>query len=100
VNLRDGSIAGAEALVRWELTDRGIVLPSEFIPLAEESNLILQIGEWVLDRVCADYQNWIRTPARPGRVSVNLSLRQLKQRDHQPRPGDLCQTRRDGTPWN
>ncbi|MEO7386242.1 MAG: EAL domain-containing protein, partial [Gammaproteobacteria bacterium] len=81
VNLRDGSIVGAEALVRWELTDRGIVLPSEFIPLAEESNLILQIGEWVLDRVCADYQSWALTPARPGQVSVNLSLRQLKQRD-------------------
>ena len=81
VDLRDGSIAGAEALVRWELTDRGIVLPSEFIPLAEESNLILQIGEWVLDRVCTDYQSWALTPARPGRVSVNLSLRQLKQRD-------------------
>ncbi|MBL8201308.1 MAG: EAL domain-containing protein [Chromatiales bacterium] len=81
VDLRDGKIAGAEALVRWELTDRGIVLPSEFIPLAEESNLILQIGEWVLDRVCTDYQKWALTPARPGRVSVNLSLRQLKQRD-------------------
>jgi EAL domain-containing protein (putative c-di-GMP-specific phosphodiesterase class I) len=81
INLRDGSIAGAEALVRWELTDRGIVLPSEFIPLAEESNLILQIGEWVLDRVCADYKNWQHTPVNPGRVAVNLSLRQLKQRN-------------------
>jgi diguanylate cyclase (GGDEF)-like protein/PAS domain S-box-containing protein len=81
VSLQDGSIVGAEALVRWELTDRGIVLPSEFIPLAEESNLILQIGEWVLDRVCTDYRNWQRTPVDPGRVSVNLSLRQLKQRN-------------------
>ena len=81
VDLRDGSIVGAEALVRWELTDRGIVLPAEFIPLAEESNLILQIGEWVLDRVCTDYKNWQDTPAHPGRVAVNLSLRQLKQRN-------------------
>lgn len=80
VSLLDGSIIGAEALVRWELTDRGIVLPSEFIPLAEESNLILQIGEWVLDRVCTDYRIWQRT-ANPGRVAVNLSLRQLKQRN-------------------
>jgi diguanylate cyclase (GGDEF)-like protein/PAS domain S-box-containing protein len=80
VDLRDGSIAGAEALVRWELTDRGIVLPAEFIPLAEESNMILQIGEWVLDRVCSDYQSWQLTPVNPGRVAVNLSLRQLKQR--------------------
>jgi diguanylate cyclase (GGDEF)-like protein/PAS domain S-box-containing protein len=81
IDLRDGSIAGAEALVRWELTDRGIVLPSEFIPLAEESNMILQIGEWVLDRVCSDYRSWHKTPVNPGRVAVNLSLRQLKQRN-------------------
>jgi diguanylate cyclase (GGDEF)-like protein/PAS domain S-box-containing protein len=81
VSLRDGTIVGAEALVRWELTDRGIVLPAEFIPLAEESNLILQIGEWVLDRVCRDYKSWQLTPMKPGRVSVNLSLRQLKQRN-------------------
>lgn len=81
VNLRDGSIAGAEALVRWETHDRGLVLPSEFIPLAEESNLILEIGEWVLDRVCLDYQNWQQNRVAPGRISVNLSLRQLKQRD-------------------
>jgi diguanylate cyclase (GGDEF)-like protein/PAS domain S-box-containing protein len=81
VDLRDGLIVGAEALVRWELTDRGIVLPAEFIPLAEESNLILQIGEWVLDRVCTDYRNWQDTPSHPGRVAVNLSLRQLKQRN-------------------
>lgn len=81
IDLRDGSIAGAEALVRWELTDRGIVLPSEFIPLAEESNLILQIGEWVLNQVCADLERWKGTGMHPGRVSVNLSLRQLKQRN-------------------
>ncbi|MDP2324532.1 MAG: diguanylate cyclase, partial [Gammaproteobacteria bacterium] len=81
VSLLDGSIVGAEALVRWELTDRGIVLPSEFIPLAEESNLILEIGEWVLDRVCTDFRKWQKTAVDPGRVSVNLSLRQLKQRN-------------------
>jgi diguanylate cyclase (GGDEF)-like protein/PAS domain S-box-containing protein len=81
VDLRDGSIAGAEALVRWELTDRGLVLPAEFIPLAEESNLILELGEWVLDRVCRDYRRLRDSNIDPGRISVNLSLRQLKQRD-------------------
>lgn len=81
ISLLDGSIVGAEALVRWELTDRGIVLPAEFIPLAEESNLILQIGEWVLDRVCTDYKKWQDGQLHPGRVAVNLSLRQLKQRN-------------------
>jgi diguanylate cyclase (GGDEF)-like protein/PAS domain S-box-containing protein len=81
VDLRDGSLVGAEALVRWELEDRGMVLPSEFIPLAEESNLILELGEWVLDRVCTDLHNWHLPDGSPLRVSVNLSLRQLKQRN-------------------
>ncbi len=78
-DLRSGAVVGAEALVRWELPERGIVLPSEFIPLAEETNLILEIGEWVLDRVCADYKLWQKHIAIPGRISVNLSLKQLRQ---------------------
>jgi EAL domain-containing protein (putative c-di-GMP-specific phosphodiesterase class I) len=72
-------MVGAEALVRWELPERGIILPSDFIPLAEETNLIIDIGEWVLDRVCEDFRIWQRTVASPGRVSVNLSLKQLRQ---------------------
>ena len=78
-NLRTGEMVGAEALVRWELPERGIILPSDFIPLAEETNLIIDIGEWVLDRVCEDFRIWQRTVASPGRVSVNLSLKQLRQ---------------------
>ena len=76
-----GQIVGAEALVRWQLPDRGIILPADFIPLAEENDLIVQIGEWVLDRVCEDFRYWQRSVSTPGRVSVNLSLRQLRQRD-------------------
>jgi diguanylate cyclase (GGDEF)-like protein/PAS domain S-box-containing protein len=79
VELKSGRIAGAEALVRWELSERGIVLPAEFIPLAEQSNLILDIGEWVLDRVCQDFRTWQTRKLFPGRVSVNLSLKQLRQ---------------------
>jgi diguanylate cyclase (GGDEF)-like protein/PAS domain S-box-containing protein len=90
IDLRDGSIAGAEALVRWELTDRGLVLPSEFIPLAEESNLILELGEWVLDRVCRDYRHFRESAINPGRISVNLSLRQLKQREFISRVNAIC----------
>jgi EAL domain-containing protein (putative c-di-GMP-specific phosphodiesterase class I) len=78
-SLKTGRIEGAEALVRWDLPDRGLVFPSDFIPLAEETNLILQIGDWVLNRVCEDYRNWQRTLASPGRVSLNLSLKQLQQ---------------------
>jgi diguanylate cyclase (GGDEF)-like protein/PAS domain S-box-containing protein len=79
VDLRTGRVAGAEALVRWEMSERGIVLPSEFIPLAEESNLILDIGEWVLDRVCRDFSTWQTQMLFPGKVSLNLSLKQLRQ---------------------
>jgi diguanylate cyclase (GGDEF)-like protein len=77
--LSDGRLAGVEALIRWDLPERGIVLPSDFIPIAEESNLILQLGEWVLDRVCSDFKEWQRAMPSPCRVSLNLSLRQLLQ---------------------
>ena len=78
-NIVTGEIFGAEALVRWELPDRGMILPADFIPIAEETNLIIEIGEWVLDKVCEDFRIWQRSVADPGRVSVNLSLKQLKQ---------------------
>ena len=78
-NLQTGAVFGAEALVRWELPERGIILPSDFIPIAEETNLIIEIGEWVLDRVCEDFRYWQRSVASAGRVSVNLSLKQLRQ---------------------
>jgi diguanylate cyclase (GGDEF)-like protein/PAS domain S-box-containing protein len=79
VDLRDGQIVGAEALLRWRLPGHGDIPPSQFIPLAEETNLILGIGEWVLNRVCADYRRWTERIKRPGRVSINLSLKQLRQ---------------------
>ena len=78
-NLETGEVFGAEALVRWELPDRGLILPSDFIPIAEETNLIIEIGEWVLDKVCEDFRFWQRSVGSPGRVSVNLSLKQLRQ---------------------
>ncbi|WP_168160103.1 putative bifunctional diguanylate cyclase/phosphodiesterase [Steroidobacter denitrificans] len=79
VDLRDGRIVGAEALLRWRLPGHGDIPPSQFIPLAEETNLILGIGEWVLNRVCADYRRWTERVPNPGRVSINLSLKQLRQ---------------------
>ncbi|MEJ2127382.1 MAG: EAL domain-containing protein [Woeseiaceae bacterium] len=78
-NLETGEVFGAEALVRWELPDRGLILPSDFIPIAEETPLIIEIGEWVLDKVCEDFRLWQRSASSPGRVSVNLSLKQLRQ---------------------
>jgi diguanylate cyclase (GGDEF)-like protein/PAS domain S-box-containing protein len=79
VDLRDGRVVGAEALLRWRLPGHGDISPSHFIPLAEETSLILDIGEWVLDRVCSDYREWQKTVPEPGRIAINLSLRQLKQ---------------------
>ncbi len=79
VDLRDGRVVGAEALLRWRLPGHGDISPSHFIPLAEETSLITDIGEWVLNRVCSDYQEWQKTVSQPGRIAINLSLRQLKQ---------------------
>ena len=80
-NLKSGEVFGAEALVRWESPDRGMILPADFIPIAEENNLIVELGEWVLDKVCEDFRLWQRSVTSPGRVSVNLSLKQLRQRN-------------------
>jgi diguanylate cyclase (GGDEF)-like protein/PAS domain S-box-containing protein len=79
VDLRDGRVVGAEALLRWRLPGHGDIPPAKFIPLAEETTLIMDIGEWVMNRVCADYREWQRTVPQPGRIAMNLSLRQLKQ---------------------
>jgi diguanylate cyclase (GGDEF)-like protein/PAS domain S-box-containing protein len=79
VDLRDGRIIGAEALLRWRLPGHGDIPPSQFIPLAEETNLILEVGEWVLNSVCRDYRELQQTVTNPGRISLNLSLKQLRQ---------------------
>ena len=79
VDLRSGRVVGAEALLRWRLPGHGDISPSHFIPLAEETSLILDIGEWVLNRVCSDYREWQKKVPEPGRIAINLSLRQLKQ---------------------
>jgi diguanylate cyclase (GGDEF)-like protein/PAS domain S-box-containing protein len=79
VDLRNGRIIGAEALLRWRLPGHGDIPPSQFIPLAEETNLILDIGEWVLNRVCMDYRYMQNEGGDPGRISLNLSLKQLRQ---------------------
>jgi diguanylate cyclase (GGDEF)-like protein/PAS domain S-box-containing protein len=81
VDLRSGDIRGVEALVRWNHPRRGLLLPSQFIGLAEESGLILQLGRWVLHEACRRARAWTqRWPERnPLTMSVNLSVRQLEQ---------------------
>lgn len=80
VCLRDNSIMGFEALVRWNHPTRGLIPPAEFIPVAEQSELILDIGKWVLFEACREAVKWQREfPANPEiSVSVNLSARQFK----------------------
>jgi diguanylate cyclase (GGDEF)-like protein/PAS domain S-box-containing protein len=91
-DLETGEVFGAEALVRWELPERGMILPSDFIPIAEETNLIIEIGEWVLDKVCEDFRYWQRSVSSPGRVSVNLSLKQLRQPNFTKRIGSILRS--------
>jgi diguanylate cyclase (GGDEF)-like protein/PAS domain S-box-containing protein len=79
VDLRSNKVVGAEALLRWRLPGHGEIAPAQFIPLAEESRLILDIGAWVLDHVCGDYAQWRRQVTDPGRVAINLSLKELSQ---------------------
>jgi EAL domain-containing protein (putative c-di-GMP-specific phosphodiesterase class I) len=81
VKLATGKISGLEALVRWNDPDRGLVEAEEFIPVAEESRLIVPIGEWVLRKACQDMKSWESRPDAPPRVCVNLSLRQFQQHD-------------------
>ena len=78
VDLRDGRIVGAEALLRWRLPGHGDIPPAQFIPMAEENNLISAIGEWVLERVCLDLNLLRRSVTNPGRIALNLSLKQLR----------------------
>src|SRR5688572_12390914 len=79
VNLGTGEIVGAEALVRWNHPEWGLVFPARFVPLAEETGLIVQIGEWVLREACRQARIWIDLGLNPGMVSVNLSARQFRQ---------------------
>lgn len=81
INISNGEIAGMEALIRWNQPERGLVPPGEFIPLAEETGLIVPIGKWVLKTACAQNMAWQRMGLPPQRVSVNLSLRQFQQPD-------------------
>lgn len=83
VSLHNGRISGFEALVRWEHPKRGLIAPSEFIPLAEETGLILSIGKWVLREACRQARQWqVQFPQHPPlTMSVNLSARQLAQPD-------------------
>jgi len=83
IALADDSIAGVEALVRWQHPERGLVQPLAFIPLAEETGLIIQLGQWVLEQACQQSRIWqAQYPLKRAlSISVNLSARQLQHPD-------------------
>ncbi len=72
-------VTGAEALVRWRHPSRGLVPPDQFIPAAEETGLIVALGDWVLRNACAQSAQWAQRQGRELRIAVNLSARQLRQ---------------------
>ena len=81
VSLETGIVTGFEALLRWEHPTRGFISPTEFVPLAEETGLIVSIGHWVICEACRQTRAWqVQFPTRPPlTISVNLSVKQLKQ---------------------
>lgn len=79
VDIRDGRIIGAEALIRWQHPDEGLILPGRFIAIAEHSGHIVRIGEWVLNEACRQAKKWIDMGLPPLAVAVNLSALQLKR---------------------
>jgi diguanylate cyclase (GGDEF)-like protein len=83
VELDGGRLAGLEALVRWDHPERGLVMPGEFVGMAEDTGLIVPIGRWVLHAACQAARDWQRRfpLERPPFLSVNLSVRQLQQPD-------------------
>jgi diguanylate cyclase (GGDEF)-like protein len=81
VDMNTGLVIGAEALVRWRHPDLGLVPPAEFIPLAEDTGLIVPLGEWVLRTACAQSKSWQESGFAPLSVAVNLSARQFQQQN-------------------
>jgi len=79
---RSGHLTGAEALLRWQHPGQGLVSPAQFIPIAEETGLILPIGTWVLETACAQIKAWEKS-SRTNRLclSINVSVRQFYQPD-------------------
>ncbi len=81
VDMESDVIVSAEALLRWNDPVMGVIQPSEFIPIAEESDLIIQLGEWVLDQVCLQLKKWKRAEQYPQirKIAINVSLKEMQQ---------------------
>ncbi|MBC9073450.1 EAL domain-containing protein [Thauera sp. CAU 1555] len=82
-SVADGSLIGAEALVRWQPPGEPMVSPGDFIPIAEETGLIVGLGEWVLNTACRQWRAWLDEGLQPGAIAVNLSVEQIRRSDVQ-----------------
>jgi len=80
VNLDTGEITGVEALIRWQQPDRGLVLPSQFVPIAEDCGLIIQIGHWVLREACRQARAWQNAGLPPLPIAVNVSAVEFREK--------------------
>ncbi len=79
IDIGSGRLVGAEALLRWQHPEHGLIAPDRFIPIAEETRLIVSIGEWVLEQVCQQLQRWDALGFHLPRIAVNVSVHQLEQ---------------------
>lgn len=89
IDLRNGRMVGVEALVRWNHPERGLIAPAHFIPLAEETGLIVPLGEWLLRKAGSQQKEWLSRGLQVGKVAINLSPRQLRQTDFARRMGQI-----------
>ncbi len=94
VDLASGAVVTVEALLRWQHPERGLVVPGDFIPLAEETGLIVPIGDWVVEEVCRQLRKWDDEPdlTSPPEINVNVAARQLRDPAF---PGRVAQTLAD-----
>lgn len=81
VEIGSGRIAGLEALLRWQSPDLGLVTPAEFIPLLEETGMIIEVGRWALGQAASDYRKWMGQGLQPPPIAVNISALELRQKD-------------------
>ena len=88
VDMSTGCIVGAEALIRWHHPERGVLGPAAFVPIAEQTGMIVPIGAWVVEQACRQAAEWARTVDRPFTVCVNVSARQLSEGDFTATVGD------------
>ena len=98
MEVSSGRICGMEALLRWHHPERGLLLPDDFIPLSEESQLIIRIGNWVLEAACRELRKWIKAGLDDIILAVNISAAQLEQQGFV--DGILEKLKRYGVPGN